>query len=85
MKWILRYVKGALDIGLLYKRCEGIGAKLMRYVGADYARDLDKRRSLTEYAFALFGCTVSWKVQLQPMVVLSTTEIEYIAAIDGVK
>ena len=29
VKWILRYVKGALDVGLLYKRCEGIGAKLM--------------------------------------------------------
>ncbi|KAL5546305.1 hypothetical protein UlMin_005992 [Ulmus minor] len=85
VKWILRYVKGASDVGLLYKRCEGSGAKLMGYVDADYAGDLDKRRSLTGYVFTLFGCTVSWKAQLQPVVALSTTEAEYIAATEGVK
>ncbi|KAL5538278.1 hypothetical protein UlMin_045948 [Ulmus minor] len=85
VKWILRYVKGTSDVGLLYKRCEGSGAKLMGYVDADYAGDLDKRRSLTGYFFTLFGCTVSWKAQLQPVVALSTTEAEYIAATEGVK
>ncbi|KAL5551202.1 hypothetical protein UlMin_001378 [Ulmus minor] len=85
VKWILRYVKGASDVGLLYKRCEGSSAKLMGYVDADYAGDLDKQRSLTEYVFTLFGCTVSWKAQLQPVVALSTTEAEYIAATEGVK
>ncbi|KAL5555231.1 hypothetical protein UlMin_037467 [Ulmus minor] len=85
VKWILRYVKGASDVGLLYKQCEGSGAKLMGYVDVDYAGDLDKRRSLTGYVFTLFGCTVSWKAQLQPVVALSTTEAEYIAATEGVK
>ena len=57
----------------------------MGYVDADYAGDLDKRRSLTGYVFTLFGCTVSWKAQLQPVVVLSTIEAKYIAAMEGVK
>ena len=57
----------------------------MGYVDADYAGDLDKRRSLTRYVFTLFGCTVSWKAQLQSVVALSTTEAEYIAATEGVK
>ena len=52
---------------------------------ADYAGDLDKQRSLTGYVFTLFGCTVSWKAQLQPVVALSTMEAEYIAATEGVK
>ncbi|KAL5557814.1 hypothetical protein UlMin_034025, partial [Ulmus minor] len=55
VNWILRYVKGTSDVGLLYKRCEGSGAKLMGYVDADYVGDLDKRRSLTGYVFTLFG------------------------------
>ncbi|KAL5563212.1 hypothetical protein UlMin_032959 [Ulmus minor] len=76
VKWVLRYIKGALDVGLLYKRCEGDSTKLMGYVDADHAGDLDKRRSLTGYIFTLFGCTISWKAQLQPVVALSTTEAE---------
>ena len=85
VKWIIRYVKGASDVSLLYKRCEGSGAKFMGYVDADYAGDLDKRRSLTRYVFTLFGCTVSWKAQLQLVVAFFTTEVEYIAATEGVK
>ncbi|KAL5546738.1 hypothetical protein UlMin_006425 [Ulmus minor] len=85
VKWILRYVKGALNVGLLYKRCEGSCAKLMGYVDTDYAGDLDKRRSLIGYVFTLFGCTMSWKAQLQPVVALSTMEAEYIAATEGIK
>ncbi|KAL5577780.1 hypothetical protein UlMin_019479 [Ulmus minor] len=85
MKWVLRYIKGASDVGLLYKQCEGDSAKLMGYVDADHAGDLDKRRSLTGYIFTLFGCTVSWKAQLQSVVALSTTEAEYIAVTEGVK
>ena len=57
----------------------------MGYVDANHAGDLDKMRSLTGYIFTLFGCTVSWKAQLQLVVTFSTTEAEYIAATEGVK
>ncbi|KAL5545566.1 hypothetical protein UlMin_005253 [Ulmus minor] len=62
-----------------------VGAKLVGYVDVDFARDLDKKRSLTSYVFTLFGCTVSWKAKLQPVVALSTTETKYIAATESVK
>ena len=84
-KWVLRFVKGTSDVGLLYKRVDEGEAKLRGFVDADFAGDLDKRRSLTGYVFTLFGCAVSWKAQLQPVVALSTTEAEYIAATEGVK
>ncbi|KAG8472188.1 hypothetical protein CXB51_036924 [Gossypium anomalum] len=47
------------------------------YVDADFAGDLDRRRSLTCYVFAIGGCAISWKASLQTIVTLSTIEAEY--------
>ncbi|KAF2308887.1 hypothetical protein GH714_022772 [Hevea brasiliensis] len=44
------------------------------YMDSDFARDLDKRRSLTGYLFTLSGSAISWKATLQDIVALSTTE-----------
>ncbi|XP_019418558.1 PREDICTED: uncharacterized protein LOC109329342, partial [Lupinus angustifolius] len=85
VKWIMRYLKGTMDIGLLYGKVKGVGSKVIGYVDSDYAGDLDKRRSLTGYVFTLCGCTVSWKATLQSIVALSTTEAEYIAVTEAVK
>ena len=52
---------------------------------ADYAGDLDKRRSTTGYVFTLAGGVISWMSKLQETVVLSTTEAEYIATSDSYK
>ena len=46
---------------------------------SDFAADLDKRRSLTGYVFTIGGCAVSWRTTLQPVVALSTTEVQYMA------
>jgi hypothetical protein len=40
----------------------------------DFAADLDKRRSLTGYMFAVGDCAVSWRTALQPVVAQSTTK-----------
>ena len=58
---------------------------LQGYVDADYAGDLDQRRSITGYVFAVAGCTISWKAELQDTVALSTTEAEYMAAVEASK
>nr|GEY60693.1 retrotransposon protein, putative, Ty1-copia subclass [Tanacetum cinerariifolium] len=55
------------------------------YVDADYAKDLDKGRSITGYVFMVHGCVVSWKAILQHVVVLSTTEPDYMALTKAVK
>nr|GEV23808.1 copia LTR rider [Tanacetum cinerariifolium] len=48
-------------------------------VNPDYAKDPDKGRSITGYAFLVQQCVVSWKEMLQHVVALSTTEAEYMA------
>ncbi|KAG8472527.1 hypothetical protein CXB51_034427 [Gossypium anomalum] len=49
------------------------------YVDVDFARDLDRKRSLTGYVFTIGGCSISWKATLQTTIALSTTESEYMA------
>nr|GEZ65294.1 transposase (putative), gypsy type [Tanacetum cinerariifolium] len=55
------------------------------FVDSDYAKDPDKGRSITGYAFLVHGCVVSWKATLQYVVALSTTEAEYMALTKAVK
>ncbi|KAH9651743.1 Integrase catalytic domain-containing protein [Citrus sinensis] len=52
---------------------------------ADFAGDLDKKRSSTGYIFTLNGCTVNWKATLKNVVALSIIEAEYTAAAEAVK
>ncbi|GJY88511.1 retrovirus-related pol polyprotein from transposon TNT 1-94 [Tanacetum coccineum] len=55
------------------------------FVDSDYAKDPDKGRSITGYAFFVHGCVVSWKATIQHVVALSTTEAEYMALTEAVK
>ncbi|GJZ29364.1 hypothetical protein Tco_0574011 [Tanacetum coccineum] len=55
------------------------------FVDSDYAKDPDKGRSITGYAFLVHGCVVSWKATLQYVVALSTIEEEYMALTEVVK
>ena len=50
------------------------------YVDADYAADVDSRRSVTGYLFMLAGAPISWQSRQQVSVALSTMESEYMAA-----
>ncbi|KAG8492742.1 hypothetical protein CXB51_010463 [Gossypium anomalum] len=85
VKWILRYIKKTVDVGLLFKQHNTLGKCVIGYVDSDYASDLDKRRSTTGYVFTLAGGPISWKFTLQSTVALSTTKAEYIAVIEAVK
>jgi hypothetical protein len=49
------------------------------------AGDKDSRRSTTGYVFTIGGTIVSWIFRLQKVVSLSTTEVEYVAAIEASK
>ncbi|PHT74695.1 putative ATP-dependent RNA helicase DHX37 [Capsicum annuum] len=53
--------------------------RVIGYVDSDFARNHDKRRSLTGYVFIIDGCAICWKATLQTTVALSTTETEYVA------
>ena len=78
VKRVLRYLRGTVDLGLQYKR-NGRN-KLEAFTDSDYAGDLDDRRSTSRYVFMLSSCAVSWSSKKQPVVTLSTTEAEFIAA-----
>ena len=83
-KWILRYLRGTIDVGLVFEATEK-GMQVNGFVDSDYAGDIDTRRSQTGYVFQIGGCTVSWKSNLQSIVALSTTEAEYIACTEAIK
>lgn len=80
-KRILRYVQGTAGYGIRYKR--GEGHSLVGYVDSDYAGDTDDRRSTSGYVFMLGGRAISWASKKQPIVTLSTTEAEFVAAAYG--
>ena len=50
------------------------------YTDADYAGDMDKRRSTSGYVFIFTGGVVSWQSCLQNCTSMSTIEAKYIVA-----
>jgi len=54
-------------------------------VDSDFVGSIDTRKSTTGYAFKVFGNLVNWMANLQSVVALSTTEVEYITASEAVK
>ena len=82
-KWILRYLRGTANIGLVYDRASTDSGSVIGYVDSDFVGDLDKRKSLTGYVFTLSDSVI--KATLQSTVALSTTEAEYMVATEVVK
>jgi len=60
----LRYLKESKNIGLCFDRETNSDCKIAGYSDSDFAGDLDRRRSLTGYAFTLSGSAISWKATL---------------------
>lgn len=81
---MLRYINSTACIGLEYcKRTSTLD--LVRFVDLDFVGNRDSRKSTTTYCFTLGMNCISWKSQLQPLVALSSTEVEYVALKDGFK
>jgi hypothetical protein len=80
-KRVLRYLKGTKDLRLTYgTRADG----LTGYTDADWASQ-DHRHSTSGYIFLIDGGAVSWSSKKQPVVALSSTEAEFIAATHATK
>ena len=83
VKWILRYLRGTTGHGIMFGKHED--TSVVGYVDADYAGDMDSRRSTTGYVFTLCGGPICWRSTVQSLVALSTTESEYMAVAEAAK
>lgn len=77
VKRIFRYLKGTLKHGILIKGGE---SELHGFSDADFAGDINTRRSTTGYVFMFGSDVLAWCSRKQKSVSLSTTEAEYVAA-----
>ncbi|POM68330.1 Integrase catalytic core protein [Phytophthora palmivora] len=82
-KRILKYLKTTQDVGLVFNG--GIKGELVGYADANWAGDLDTRRSTTGYVFFFNGSAISWKSKRQPTVATSSTEAEYMALYNAIQ
>ena len=83
VKHLVRYLRGTMDLGLLYSKTAGGAGPpnvLTAYVDADWAGDPDSRRSTTGYVLLLNGAAISWKSKRQTVIALSSAEAEFMAA-----
>ena len=85
-KRILAYLKGSIDKVLTLGQLDNGGHhSLIGYCDADYAGDMETRRSTTGYCFKLLGSAVSWTSIRQSTVATSTCEAEYMALAEAAK
>jgi hypothetical protein len=80
VKRILRYLKGTMSYGIMYKKNAKGQLNLVGWSDSDYAGDMNDRKSTSGYVFMLGDGAISWSSKKQPIVTLSTTEAEYVAA-----
>ncbi|CAM8897326.1 unnamed protein product [Rhodiola kirilowii] len=85
VKWLLRYIKGTLNKGLVYGKGQVSADLIQGFVNSDYAGNINTRKSQTGLVFIVFGTAVSWKANLQKVVALSTTEAEFMVITEAVK
>ena len=76
VKRILRYLNGTQNLAIKFQKSD---EALVAYSYADWAGDLDDRRSTTGNLFLMAHGPISWVSKKQAVVTLSTSEAEYVA------
>ena len=80
----LRYLRGTVDLGLLYKR--GICSfNFTGYSDANWAGDTIDRKSTSGIVFTINNTPVAWTSNKQNIVALSTAESELIGLVNSAK
>jgi hypothetical protein len=85
VKHLMRYLKGTLDYKLTFGGQDLEEAKFTTYCDASHGDCPDSGRSTGGYVTVLAGGAIGWSSKLQPFVTLSTTEAEYVAAVEAGK
>ena len=87
-KRCLIYLYTTKNNGITYgKKTHGIIGHniIFGYADADFASDLDSRKSTTGWIFMYNGGAISWRSHQQSITALSTSEAEYMALSDAAK
>lgn len=84
VKRILKYLKGTIRLEIIFE-VNNNWQSVNAYSDADFANDLNSRKSTTGYVIKLGNYPVIWKSKKQAVVSLSTTESEFLAACETVK
>ncbi len=85
VKHLFRYLKGSMDLKLTYRPDPTASQPFVTYSDADHAGDPDKKRSTGGYLVKMGTGAVDWSSKLQSMVALSSTESEYVEAVEAGK
>ena len=78
LKRVLRYLQATPTHGIRFAGSSN-GSDLVGYSDADWAGDIESRRSTSGYVFMLNSGCISWRSKKQRTVALSSTEAEYMA------
>jgi hypothetical protein len=84
IKHVLHYLKGTLDHKLTYRPSDA-SEPFITYSNADHRGNPDNGRLTGGYVVKIGTGAVSWSSKLQTLVALSTTEAEYISAVEAGK
>jgi hypothetical protein len=76
-KHLLAYLKGTTTCGLCFDANQP--DNLLGYADADFAGDLDGRKSTSGYIFTMCGGPIAWSSRLQRSISQSTTEAEFVS------
>jgi hypothetical protein len=77
-KRVLRYLHATIDLGITYSSSGS--KKIEGFSDADWAGEVDGRKSTTGFVFTLAGGAVTWYSKRQGCVTVSTAEAELVAA-----
>ena len=83
-KHVLRYLKGTVDHKLVYQPSTS-PEPFITYSDADHGGNPDNGQSTGGFVVKIGSGAVSWSSKLQPLVALSTTEVEHISAVQAGK
>lgn len=67
-KRVLRYLRGAVDYGLVWEKVESPDPHFTAYADADLGNEKDDRHSITGFVLQLNGCTFAYKSSKQRIV-----------------
>ncbi|XP_066342057.1 secreted RxLR effector protein 161-like [Miscanthus floridulus] len=80
VKWLLRYIKGMVNHGIIFPKTGGSRLQLTVFSDVDMAGDIDERRSTSSVLIFLGSALISWMSLKQKVVVLSTCELTGVEA-----